>query len=192
MKKIVWLIALLSAFSYASVDVENMTDDDKAAYALGLAFGKHLLDSANSMTEVSESSVKLNNNQILQGLKDGLNNNALLTEDEIDVTLNALGERVNGSQDSESQFTDKMATYATIAGRAAACGIDMQKETEVVGKWMDREFDRLSLSNKMRSTYLMVFAEGMTHHMQEQLAGNSPDTCESIQGTLNGFPWPYI
>ncbi|HAS6112063.1 TPA: hypothetical protein I7139_23305 [Vibrio vulnificus] len=192
MKKIVWLIALLSAFSYASVDVENMTDDDKAAYALGLAFGKHLLDSANSMTEVSESSVKLNNNQILQGLKDGLNNNALLTEDEIDVTLNALGERVNGSQDSESQFTDKMATYATIAGRAAACGIDMQKETEVVGKWMDREFDRLSLTNKMRSTYLMVFAEGMTHHMQEQLAGNSPDTCESIQGTLNGFPWPYI
>jgi hypothetical protein len=197
MKKSVWLLVLLSAFSYAAIDVENMSEDDKAAYAVGVALGKHLFDSTQSVTEVPESSVTLNNDQVLQGLRDGLNNKALLTEAEVDVTLKALSQRVNGSQqqrvsqDSESQFTDKMATYATIAGRATACGKDMQKETEVVGKWMDSEFDRLNLSNKMRSTYLMTFAEGMTLHMQEQLAGNSPDTCESLQSTLNDFPWPY-
>lgn len=192
MKKSVWLLTLLSAFSYASIDVKNMSEDDKSAYALGLAFGQHFLDSTKSMTKTPESSVMLDNEQVLKGLKDALNNNALLTETEVDVTLKALSQRVNGSQDSESQFTDKMATYATIAGRATACGIDMQKETEVVGEWMDTEFNRLNLTNKMRAAYLVLFTEGMTHHMQEQLAGNSPDTCKNIKSTLKGFPWPYI
>lgn len=192
MKKSVWLLALISVFSFASTNAENMSEDDKAAYALGLAFGKHLLDSTKSMTEVPESSVTLDNDQVLKGLRDGLNNNAHLTEAEVNATLSALSQRVNGSHDSESQFTDKMATYATIAGRATACGIDMQKETEVVGKWMDSEFDRLNLTEKMRAAYQITFAEGMKLHMQEQLANNSPDTCETLQSTLDGFPWPYI
>lgn len=198
MKPSVWLLALLSTFSYASTDIESMSEDDKAAYAIGVILGKQLFDSTNSVTEVPEGAITLDKEQILQGLRDGLNNMALLTKEEVDTTLKELDQRVNGlqqqvePQDTESQFTDKMATYATIAGRSTACGLNMVKETEVVGKWMDSEFSRLSISNKMRVTYQMTFAQGMKHHMEEQLAGNSPDTCKSLKEALNNFQWPYI
>jgi TPR repeat protein len=97
----------------------------------------------------------------------------------------------NNQEKLESQFTDKMTTYSTISGRATACDIDMTKENEIVGKWMDREFERLNVSSKMRMSYMLIYAEGMRMSMKDQLTGNSPDTCETIKHTLKGFPWPY-
>jgi hypothetical protein len=81
----------------------------------------------------------------------------------------------------ESYYTNQMANYATIIGRATACGSDPTKELKKVGVWMDQWFDELNLSQKMRATYLNIFMEGTKHHLLQQKSGNSPDTCKSVQ-----------
>jgi hypothetical protein len=92
--------------------------------------------------------------------------------------------------DSEEEFTDKMTTYSVISGRAIACDIDLTYELERVGLWMDSEFNRLHLSNKIRSSYQLIFTQGMYENMQYQKNGNSPDTCSSIAKVIKTFPWP--
>ena len=88
----------------------------------------------------------------------------------------SLGAQANSK---ESYYTNQMANYATIIGRAAACGADPTKEIDKVAGWMDQWFDELNLSQKMRATYINIFMEGAKHHLLQQKSGNSPDTCKS-------------
>ena len=87
----------------------------------------------------------------------------------------------------ESYYTDQMANYATIIGRATACGADPTKELERVGIWMEQWFDELNLNQKMRATYLNIFREGTKYHLLQQKSGNTPDTCKSVIKTFNSL-----
>lgn len=75
-------------------------------------------------------------------------------------------------------YTDRMASYATVIGRATACGTDPSARITQVGEWMDRWFDDLDISKAMRSAYLGIFMAGTEHHMNQQKDGKSPDTCD--------------
>lgn len=44
---------------------------------------------------------------------------------------------------------DRMTSYAVILGRAAGCGINTDKESRRVGKWMDRVFPPGSKDQKI-------------------------------------------
>ncbi|HEJ2459234.1 TPA: hypothetical protein SLZ51_003659 [Vibrio cholerae] len=90
----------------------------------------------------------------------------------------------------ETVLTDKMASYATIIGRAAACGVDTENELRMVGKWIDSWFDDLNVSTKMRTMYLSIFMQGTEYHMNQQLSGNSPDSCQSAIKAFNTVNWP--
>ena len=88
---------------------------------------------------------------------------------------------------NQNNSIDKLTTYAVILGRATACDINADREFAKVGKWMDSVFPP---GTKEQRIYLPIFLEGTKYHMQEQLAGNSPDNCSSIESTFNTFPWP--
>lgn len=87
----------------------------------------------------------------------------------------------------ESYYTDQMANYATIIGRATACGADPTRELEKVGGWMDQWFDELNLSQQMRASYLNIFMEGTKYHLLQQKSGDSPDTCKSALKAFNSL-----
>lgn len=82
---------------------------------------------------------------------------------------------------------DRMTSYAVILGRAAGCGINTEKESRLVGKWMDRVFPPGSKDQKI---YLPVFIEGMAFHARQQAAGRSPDSCAEMRRQVRTFPWP--
>ncbi|AMQ41431.1 hypothetical protein AMS64_02990 [Aeromonas veronii] len=77
---------------------------------------------------------------------------------------------------AEEKDIDKMTTYSTILGRAIGCELDVSKELEHVGTWMDKR----GLTNK----YLMIFAESLKLNMQSQIDGSSPDSCQSVEKTI--------
>ena len=87
-------------------------------------------------------------------------------------------------------YTDRMASYATIIGRATACGASPQKALAKVGSWIDRWFSELNINPKMQSTYLTIFMQGTEFHMNQQQAGNTPDSCNSALNTFNSIRWP--
>lgn len=82
---------------------------------------------------------------------------------------------------------DKMTTYATILGRAVACGQDVEAPMRRVGKWMDRKFPP---GTEDQQTYLPVFIEGIQYHAQMQKNGKSPDSCVAVARVFNKMPWP--
>ncbi|HRH88227.1 MAG TPA: hypothetical protein PLO41_15375 [Rubrivivax sp.] len=82
---------------------------------------------------------------------------------------------------------DKLTTYATILGRAVACGNSIDEPMRRVGRWMDRTFPPGSSDQK---AYLPVFMDGVRYHAQMQKDGRSPDSCSAVQRAFNGFPWP--
>ena len=82
---------------------------------------------------------------------------------------------------------DKLTTYATILGRAVACGNSIEAPMSRVGRWIDKKFP--SGSNDQR-IYLPIFMEGVRHHAKMQKDGESPDSCSSVTQTFSTFPWP--
>lgn len=93
----------------------------------------------------------------------------------------------NQSFAASSDDIDKLTTYATILGRAAACGIDTSDAVARVGAWMDMRFPPGSDDQKI---YLPIFIEGARHHAIQQSNGNSPDSCSTVQYQFNKVPWP--
>ncbi len=82
---------------------------------------------------------------------------------------------------------DKMTSYATLIGRAIACGVDTTYAMKRVGKWMDRTFPP---GSKDQRIYLPIFAGGVKYHAQQQASGNSPDTCSQIKRVFPTVNWP--
>jgi len=87
-------------------------------------------------------------------------------------------------------YTDRMASYAAIIGRATACGANPKNALSKVGAWMDRWFSELNITTKMQSSYLIIFMQGTEFHMNQQQTGKSPDTCKDAMHTFNIIRWP--
>lgn len=84
----------------------------------------------------------------------------------------------------ESALTDKMATYATVIGRAIGCGYDVSKQSTELGRWIDKTF---SYDLKMKAIYTKVAADGMAYHADLQSRGSTPTTCTEVSGILRGL-----
>ncbi|EJL6401119.1 hypothetical protein NMR73_004200, partial [Vibrio navarrensis] len=132
-------------------------------------------------------------------IANGYHTNTLkIKNNNFDVVVNVVPLNVGTSKNNvekeaindESALTDKMASYATIIGRATACGADTENELRMVGRWMDSWFDDLNVNTKMRAVYLSIFMQGVEHHMNQQLSGNSPDSCKSAMKAFNTINWP--
>ena len=91
------------------------------------------------------------------------------------------------SASEESKLTEKMAIYATILGRATACGMDVSIESKKVGTWMDRVFPP-GTAEQQRN--LPIFVMGLKYHMNQQLKGKSLDSCPQVRRVYNSFLWP--
>ena len=81
---------------------------------------------------------------------------------------------------------DRLTSYAVILGRAIGCGIDTQKASLQIGKWMDKRFPP---GSKDQQTYLPVFIEGVKYHAEQQRAGRSPDSCSQVQRSISKMKW---
>lgn len=88
---------------------------------------------------------------------------------------------------ASSSDIDKLTTYATLLGRAVACGNSIEEPMRRVGQWIDRKFPPGSTDQK---TYLPIFMEGVRYHAQIQKEGRNPDSCSVISLTFNDFHWP--
>lgn len=95
--------------------------------------------------------------------------------------------KVASTRSDVSSLTDTMATYATMLGRANACGFETEREFKRVGLWMDGAFPPGSKEQKI---YLPIFLSGVEYHMNQQLNGKSPDNCSTLRRSYNSFRWP--
>ncbi|GLO62124.1 peptidyl-prolyl cis-trans isomerase [Vibrio sp. MACH09] len=80
------------------------TDDDKAAYAIGISFANYL---ESSLVQPAEIGVVLEKEMVLKGIEDAFSEKAALTEEEIKATLASLDERVAAK--IEEQAKEKQA-----------------------------------------------------------------------------------
>ncbi len=88
---------------------------------------------------------------------------------------------------ASSADIDKLTNYATVLGRAVACGNNIEDPMRRVGQWMDKVFPPGTSDQK---TYLPIFIEGVRYHAQIQKNGKSPDSCSTVQHTFSRFSWP--
>lgn len=91
------------------------------------------------------------------------------------------------AEPASSADVDRLTTYSTILGRAAACGADTSSAMGRVGRWMDRRFPPGSSDQKK---YLPVFMEGVRYAAKQQRAGRTPDSCSQALKTYRRFNWP--
>lgn len=170
-------------------------DGSKKEYACGFN------DDYKSMTwsTLEDARTGVWKNDEIANIKHGYRTNTLkVTSENVDVLVNImplkLATKTNnkGSVNQETLMTDKMASYATIIGRAVACSAETEMELRQVGHWMDGWFDELNISHKMRSMYLSIFMKGTKYHMNQQLSGDSPDSCQSALRAFNAVNWNQI
>ncbi|MGK0273605.1 MAG: hypothetical protein ACI88H_004287 [Cocleimonas sp.] len=205
MKNIFKVTVFASAVSFLAAcgqEVQELQEAQKPAYAIGAALAKSLIAPLKRQEELG---APLDKAFIIQGIQDALNETTQLSDEELQAVLKtydektkrlpteALGAPINKSNTAvlkEEDYTDKMASYATIIGRATACGINPEREITRVGKWMDRWFDTLNLSENMRASYLNIFMSGTEHHMNQQKNGDTPDSCRSVINSFDNTQWP--
>ncbi len=84
--------------------VHFRTDEDKAAYAIGVSFGNSL---KSNIAGTSEIGVDLKENLILQGIQDAFGDDAKLTEEEVRSALEALDKNI--AQKVQQQAAEKAA-----------------------------------------------------------------------------------
>jgi hypothetical protein len=90
----------------------------------------------------------------------------------------------NGSPATEKDY-DNVTTYATIIGRAVACGENISEPSKRVGTWMDRTF-----SPSEKSTQVQVYATAIEYAATQQQLGESPDSCPSAIRAFQKTRWP--
>ena len=101
------------------------------------------------------------------------------------IALSPLGTKASYAASDEDM--DKLTTYATVIGRAIACGADVTSAMHRIGSWMDVKFPPGSKDQKM---YLPVFMAGVKYHAEQQHNGESPDSCAEVLRVFADFPWP--
>lgn len=80
---------------------------------------------------------------------------------------------------------DDLTTYATILGRGMGCRIDIGEATKRVTYWMYGSFNSTTLP--VAQVVMLTTTEFAAN---QQIAGQSPDSCGSLAGTIASFPWP--
>ena len=87
------------------VEAENFkTEDDKAAYAIGVSFANYL---STSIDKPSELGINLDKEMVLKGIEDVFAGNTALNEDETRAALEALDQRV--AETMQAQAAEKSA-----------------------------------------------------------------------------------
>jgi hypothetical protein len=81
---------------------------------------------------------------------------------------------------------DKLTTYATILGRASACGLESDGPSRRVGAWVDRTFS----SGEDRKMAIGIFTQGAQYAAQMQAKGRTPDSCAEVTRSFRSMPWP--
>lgn len=79
---------------------EFKTEDDKAAYAIGLSFAQYL---SQSMAKQSEIGLDLNQDLILEGIQDAFAEKGKLSDDELKATLESLDKRVAAQMEEKAK-----------------------------------------------------------------------------------------
>ncbi|HGS5556291.1 TPA: FKBP-type peptidyl-prolyl cis-trans isomerase [Vibrio parahaemolyticus] len=98
--------------------VHFKTDDDKAAYAIGVSFANYL---STSIEKPSEIGINLNKDLVLKGIEDVFKGNAELNEEETRAALEYLDKRV--AEKMQAQAAEK-------AAAAKKAGDDFRAEFE--------------------------------------------------------------
>lgn len=80
---------------------------------------------------------------------------------------------------------DRVTTYATLIGRAVACGENISTPMAKVGSWMDRTF-----YGSGKGTQQQIFIVALQYAAEQQKNGKSPDTCVSAVRAFKKTPWP--
>lgn len=98
-------------------------------------------------------------------------------------------ERVKGKPEgwglapaSLEQRRETLEVYATLLGRAHACGIGLERERRLTAGWIDEAFPVV-----VRQQQLQRFAESMKQHAQRQARGASGVDCDSVRRTLSSM-----
>lgn len=80
---------------------------------------------------------------------------------------------------------DRLTTYATLLGRAAACNVPSAAGAQRVGQWLERR-----VPAHQRQQWLGVMVGGMHRAAADQQQGRSPDSCAQVRRALAGVAWP--
>jgi hypothetical protein len=75
--------------------------------------------------------------------------------------------------------------YATILGRAQACGQDISDPSNRVGTWMDSTF-----SGSDRDAQGQIFANTIQYSAAKQNTGQTPYSCSSVVKAFKDAKWP--
>ncbi|AUI87141.1 FKBP-type peptidyl-prolyl cis-trans isomerase FkpA [Vibrio azureus] len=108
----------------AASTVDLKTEDDKAAYAIGVSFANYL---SASIEKPSEIGIDLNKELVLKGIDDVFQGKAALNEEETRATLEALDKRV--SEKMQKQAAEKSAEAKKAGDDFRA---EFEKQAEVV------------------------------------------------------------
>ncbi|WP_047044209.1 FKBP-type peptidyl-prolyl cis-trans isomerase [Vibrio mexicanus] len=98
--------------------VHFKTDDDKAAYAIGVSFANYL---STSIEKPSEIGIDLNKDLVLKGIEDVFKGSAELNEEETRLALEGLDQRVQQKMQEQ---------YAAKAEEAKKAGEEFRAEFE--------------------------------------------------------------
>ena len=104
--------------------VHFKTDDDKAAYAIGVSFANSL---STSIETPSEFGINLNKDLVLKGIEDVFNEKAALNEEETRAALESLDKRV--AETMQKQASEKAAEAKKVGDDFRA---DFEKQEGVV------------------------------------------------------------
>jgi hypothetical protein len=91
------------------------------------------------------------------------------------------------AQATSTADIEKMTTYATLIGRALACGVDVNYAVERVGEWMDKVFPPGSTTQR---ACLSLFVKTVRYHAKQQARGNSPAFCGWVERKFSETKWP--
>lgn len=80
----------------------------------------------------------------------------------------------------------RMSNMALLLGRAAGCGLDTSRATDVIGTWFDQTFPPGSIDQKR---YLPAFAKEVRRHAAAQQSGDSPDSCGDVAQAFDTMRW---
>ena len=89
-----------------------------------------------------------------------------------------------GSKAADPAHVDRLASCGVMLGRAAGCGVAVDRQAAAVGRWIDRTF-----SPDERALHLSIMMQGMRHHALERRSGRSPDSCSSVRRSLSRGSW---
>ena len=79
--------------------------------------------------------------------------------------------------------TDSITSYGIMFGRAIVCGVDVDAQLKIIGRWIDQA------ENPM---YLAIFTVALDSGAKGQADGNSPDSCTKVREEIRLVTLPKI